>query len=222
MVSWCPSIFINHSDWIIQTIRIRTDRVIFLTQWVYPVPSADKGVILPCTVVVGVQSMHGVKLFAVVLVVLQVRVGVSCLLRERSAESSLYNKRHNKGNSIHTEEKAIRTVWWRDWFLLCSCGAEIMENHQDNLWSLSALKYFWLEEPEIIKKILNGFLPVRAQKRFVLFDWFVFVNKNLCLSVLSVGNNPGNSCSKKYMNTVLKQTWFMSPDDKNVLFWAFC
>ena len=54
--------------------------------------------------------MHGVKLLAVVLVVLQVRVGVPSLLRERSAESSLYNKRHNKGNSIHTEEKAIRTV----------------------------------------------------------------------------------------------------------------
>ena len=51
-----------------------------------------------------------------------------------------------------------------------------MENHQDNLCSLSAQKYFWLEEPEIIKKILNGFLPVRAQKRFVLFDLFVFVH----------------------------------------------
>ena len=49
--------------------------------------------------------MHSVKFLAVVLVVLQVRVGVSCLLRERSAESSLYNKRHNKGNSIHSEEK---------------------------------------------------------------------------------------------------------------------
>ena len=49
-------------------------------------------------------------------------------------------------------------------FLLCSYGAEIMENHQDNLWSLSAQKYFWLIEPEIIKKILNGFLPVRANK----------------------------------------------------------
>ena len=47
-------------------------------------------------------------------------------------------------------------------FLFCSFGAEIMENHQDNLWSLSAQKYFWLIEPEIIKKILNGFLPVRA------------------------------------------------------------
>ena len=51
-----------------------------------------------------------------------------------------------------------------------------MENHQDNLWSLSAQKYFWLEEPEIIKKILIGFLPVRAKKRFVLFDLFVFVH----------------------------------------------
>ena len=43
-----------------------------------------------------------------------------------------------------------------------------MENHQDNLWSLSAQKYFRLEEPEIIKKILNGFLPVRANKPFAL------------------------------------------------------
>ena len=54
--------------------------------------------------------MHSVKLLAVVFVRLLVRVGVACLRRERSAESSLYNKRHNKGNSIHTEEKAIRTV----------------------------------------------------------------------------------------------------------------
>ena len=49
---------------------------------------------------------------------------------------------------------------------LCSFGAEIRENHQDNLWSLSAQKYFRLEEPEIIIKILNGFLPVRANKPF--------------------------------------------------------
>ena len=41
-----------------------------------------------------------------------------------------------------------------------------MYNHQDNLWSLSAQKYFWLIEPEILKKILNGFLPVRANKPF--------------------------------------------------------
>ena len=36
---------------------------------------------------------------------------------------------------------------------------------------------------------------------------------NLCSSVQSVGNNPGNSCSKKYMNTVLNWTLFMLPDD---------
>ena len=34
-----------------------------------------------------------------------------------------------------------------------------MENHQDNLWSLSAQKYFRLIEPEIIKKILMDFCP---------------------------------------------------------------
>ncbi len=42
-----------------------------------------------------------------------------------------------------------------------------MENHQDNLWSLSAQKYFWLKEPEIIKKILIGFLPVRANRNSI-------------------------------------------------------
>ena len=46
-------------------------------------------------------------------------------------------------------------VWLAFNLLLCSFGAEIMENHQNNLWSLSAQKYFWLIEPEIIKKILN-------------------------------------------------------------------
>ena len=66
---------------------------------------------------------------------------------------------------------------WLAFILLSwSFGAEIIDNHQDNLWSLSAQKYFWLKEPEIIKKILIWFLPVRAQKRFVLFDWFVFVH----------------------------------------------
>ena len=39
-------------------------------------------------------------------------------------------------------------------FFIMLLGAEIMENHQDNLCSLSAQKYFWLEEPEIIIKIL--------------------------------------------------------------------
>ena len=48
-------------------------------------------------------------------------------------------------------------VWLAFMFLLCSFGAEIIENHQDNLWSLSAQKYFWLIEPEIVKKIFNGF-----------------------------------------------------------------
>ena len=41
---------------------------------------------MPCVVVVCVQSMHGVKFLAVVLVVLQVGVGVPCLLRIRGAE----------------------------------------------------------------------------------------------------------------------------------------
>ena len=48
-----------------------------------------------------------------------------------------------------------------------------MENHQDNLWSLAAQKYFWLEEPKIIKKILIGFLPVRANKPFAFVPFSV-------------------------------------------------
>jgi len=55
-------------------IRIRTDGVVFLTQRVHPVPPADKGIILSCTVVVGIQAMCGVKLLAVVFVGLLVRV----------------------------------------------------------------------------------------------------------------------------------------------------
>ncbi len=66
-------------------------------------PSVDEGVILPCTVVVGIQAMSGVKLLTVVFVVLLVMVmsgTVLCTVRE----CQLYNKRNNKGNSIHIEE----------------------------------------------------------------------------------------------------------------------
>ena len=55
-------------------------------------------------------------------------------------------------------------AWLAIMFLSCSYGAEIRENLLENLWSLSAQKYFWFEEPEILKKILNGFLPVRANE----------------------------------------------------------
>ena len=41
---------------------------------VYPVPPADKGVILPCTIVICVQAMRGVKLLTVIFVGLQVWV----------------------------------------------------------------------------------------------------------------------------------------------------
>ena len=87
------------------TIRIRTDGIVFLTQWVYSVPSADKGVILPCAVVVGVQAMRGVELLTVVFVVLLVWVMSGTVLCT-VWESQLYNKRNNKGNSIHIEEKS--------------------------------------------------------------------------------------------------------------------
>ncbi len=61
-------------------IRIRTDRIVFLTQRVNSVPSADKGVVLPCAVIVCVQAMRGVKFLAVVFVVLLVRVMCSIVL----------------------------------------------------------------------------------------------------------------------------------------------
>ena len=80
-------------------------------------------------------------------------------------------------------------VWLAFMLLLCSCVAEIMENLLENLWSLSAQKYFRLKEPEIIKKILNWFLPVRAQKRFVLFDWFVFVHFSRIAEFSDCGEN---------------------------------
>ena len=74
------SININSYYWIISAISIRTDRVVFFAQWVYSVPSADKGVILPCTVVVGIQAMRDVKLLAIVFAVLLVRVMCSAVL----------------------------------------------------------------------------------------------------------------------------------------------
>ncbi len=55
---------------------------------VYPVPSAGKGVILSCAIVVSVQTVHGVKFLAVILVRLQVGGGVPCLRRERSTEAA--------------------------------------------------------------------------------------------------------------------------------------
>ena len=66
------------------TIRIRTDGIVFLAQWVNSVPPTDKGVILPCTVVVGIQAMRGAKLLTVVFVVLLVWVmcgAVLCTVR---------------------------------------------------------------------------------------------------------------------------------------------
>ena len=74
----------------------------------------------------------------------------------------LYNKRPCQGNSIHTEENKPAAPFdgvTGFFVFLCSCGAEIIENHQNNLWSQSARKYFWLIEPEIIKKISMDFCP---------------------------------------------------------------
>jgi len=54
------------------------------------------------------------------------------LLGEWNTEFSLYKKRNNKGNSIHTEEKSQPhryTALLAFILLLCSFGAEIMENH---------------------------------------------------------------------------------------------
>ena len=61
------------------TIRIRTNTIVLLAQRVHPVPPSKDGVILACTVVVGVQTMHQVQFLAVVLVGLDILViaGVS-------------------------------------------------------------------------------------------------------------------------------------------------
>ncbi len=82
-------------------------------------------------------------------------------------------------------------------FLLCSFGAEIIEKHQDNLWSLSALKYFWLKEPMIIKKIIdvvkwlkeqtgNISVPRKTGEPKGVFQ--KSQNKNICLTNLNVAN----------------------------------
>ena len=50
------------------TIMIRTDIVVLLAERIHSVPMCGDRVILPCAVVVGVQSVHPVELLAVVLV----------------------------------------------------------------------------------------------------------------------------------------------------------
>ena len=77
----------------IYAIYIRTDIVILLAEWIHPVPSCGDGVILPCTVVVGVQAVHLVKLLAVVLVRLDIAVGrtVAELRSERIIANLLDN-----------------------------------------------------------------------------------------------------------------------------------
>ena len=56
------------------TIRIRVDAVVFLAQRIHPIPSAQHRVVLPCPIVVGVQSVHSDQFLAVVPARLHVAV----------------------------------------------------------------------------------------------------------------------------------------------------
>ncbi len=94
---------------VIRTIRIRTDGVIFLAQRVYPVPAADKGVILPSTVVVGIQAMRGVKLLTVVFVVLLVWVMCGIVLCTVRSANYIINA-ITKEIVFTQKKKASRTV----------------------------------------------------------------------------------------------------------------
>ena len=167
------SININSYYWIISAISIRTDGVIFLTQWVHPVPSADKGIILSCTVIIRVQAMRGVKLLTVVFVVLLVWVmcgAILCTVRE----CQLQNKRNNKGNSIHIEEKS-------------------QQHRFDNVTGFLCFYYAPLEQKSqrIIRIIfgvcrlrnISGSQSLRLSKRF-LMDFYPSGQINLLLSSL--------------------------------------
>jgi len=78
------------------TIMIRSNIGILLTHRVHPIPSAKYRVVLACSVIVGVQSVHQVQLLAVVFVRLDILLGanvsndategvVVCLLLEIAA-----------------------------------------------------------------------------------------------------------------------------------------
>ena len=115
---------------------------------------------MPCTIVVGIQAMRGVKLLAVIFVVLLVWVmsgAVLCTVRSANYRINAITK-----EIVFTQKKKPAALFdgvTGFFVFLCSCGAEIIENHQNNLWSLSAQKYFRLEEPEIIKKIFRDLCP---------------------------------------------------------------
>ena len=67
----CPNSICHldqHTNGIIQTIRIRADMIVFLRHWVHAHPTADGSVVMAGTVIVPVQTVHAVKLLAVVLV----------------------------------------------------------------------------------------------------------------------------------------------------------
>ena len=88
VVRWFSSstIRINKYYWIITTIHIRRNMVIFLTQWVETCESRHKRVVLACTIIVPVQSVGAVEFLAVILVGLQVVSAVVCRGAEHSAK----------------------------------------------------------------------------------------------------------------------------------------
>ena len=75
---------VNSFHRITPTVRIRTNAIALLAERIHPVPACGDGVVLPCSVVVGVQPVHRLQFLAVVLVTLQGgihhcrRVGVGC------------------------------------------------------------------------------------------------------------------------------------------------
>ena len=62
------SIWIYSINRIISTIRIRTNVIVFLRQWIHGRPTTNDGVIHAGTVVIPVKTVHTVKLLTVVFV----------------------------------------------------------------------------------------------------------------------------------------------------------
>ena len=56
---------INKPHWIVSTICIRTDAVVFLAEGDETVPAGEKGIVLTGTVVKGVQAVRAVELLVV-------------------------------------------------------------------------------------------------------------------------------------------------------------
>ena len=62
------TVHIHKCYWIVLTINIRANIIVFLCQRIHTHPSSQHSIIVACTIIIPIQSVHTIKFLAVVLV----------------------------------------------------------------------------------------------------------------------------------------------------------